>query len=126
MATSSTPLKKVAQTTCSAHPTALCHLCNRPSVCNMNNENKSAHREDVDTRSIEKAQLEHLENEHEDTLSPFGSPDSLESKAAERRIVRKLDMTLLPMVWVLYMFNYLDRNNIAYGTIPFTSVFASG
>lgn len=31
----------------------------------------------------------------------------------EKRLVRKLDMTLLPMVWVLYMFNYLDRNNIA-------------
>lgn len=31
----------------------------------------------------------------------------------EAILVRKLDMTLLPMVWVLYMFNYLDRNNIA-------------
>lgn len=28
-------------------------------------------------------------------------------------VVRKLDMTLIPMVWLLYMFNYLDRNNIA-------------
>jgi hypothetical protein len=91
----------------------------------MNNDNRFAHREDADTRCIEKAQLNHLENEHEDIMSPFGSPDSPESKAAERRIVRKLDMTLLPMVWVLYMFNYLDRNNIAYGIVPFTSVFAS-
>lgn len=32
---------------------------------------------------------------------------------AEKGLVRKLDMTLLPMTWVLYMFNYLDRNNIA-------------
>lgn len=31
----------------------------------------------------------------------------------EKRLVRKLDLTLLPMVWVLYMFNYLDRNAIA-------------
>ncbi|KAL2784945.1 major facilitator superfamily domain-containing protein [Aspergillus keveii] len=31
----------------------------------------------------------------------------------EKRLVRKLDMTLMPMVWVLYLFNYLDRNNIA-------------
>lgn len=29
-------------------------------------------------------------------------------------VLRKLDMTLIPVVWVLYMFNYLDRNNIAY------------
>lgn len=33
--------------------------------------------------------------------------------AAEKRLVRKLDMTLIPIVWVLYLFNYLDRNNIA-------------
>ncbi|TDZ25642.1 High-affinity nicotinic acid transporter [Colletotrichum orbiculare MAFF 240422] len=33
--------------------------------------------------------------------------------ALERKLVRKLDMTLLPVVWTLYMFNYLDRNNLA-------------
>ena len=31
----------------------------------------------------------------------------------EKKLVRKLDMTLMPVVWVLYLFNYLDRNNIA-------------
>ncbi|KAG5803729.1 hypothetical protein H9Q74_011683 [Fusarium xylarioides] len=31
----------------------------------------------------------------------------------EKSLVRKLDFTLLPMVWLLYFFNYLDRNNIA-------------
>ncbi|KAF4441022.1 major facilitator superfamily transporter [Fusarium acutatum] len=31
----------------------------------------------------------------------------------EKTLVRKLDFTLLPMVWLLYFFNYLDRNNIA-------------
>lgn len=38
---------------------------------------------------------------------------SEEYKAAERRLVRKLDLTLVPMLWLLYFFNYLDRNNIA-------------
>ncbi|CAG8920220.1 unnamed protein product [Penicillium salamii] len=33
--------------------------------------------------------------------------------AKERKIVRKLDMTLMPIIFLLYMFNYLDRNNIA-------------
>lgn len=33
--------------------------------------------------------------------------------AAEKSLVRKLDFTLVPMIWVLYLFNYLDRNNIA-------------
>lgn len=39
--------------------------------------------------------------------------ESEEYKAAERRLVRKLDLTLVPMLWLLYLFNYLDRNNIA-------------
>ena len=36
-----------------------------------------------------------------------------EYRAKERKLRRKLDMTLMPTVWVLYLFNYLDRNNIA-------------
>lgn len=31
----------------------------------------------------------------------------------ERRLVRKLDCTLMPVIWVLYLFNYLDRTAIA-------------
>lgn len=38
---------------------------------------------------------------------------SAEYKAVEKRLVRKLDLTLIPMLWILYLFNYLDRNNIA-------------
>ncbi|RDW61675.1 hypothetical protein BP5796_11567 [Coleophoma crateriformis] len=30
-----------------------------------------------------------------------------------RSLVRKLDITLMPIIWLLYMFNYLDRNNIS-------------
>lgn len=33
--------------------------------------------------------------------------------ALEKRIVRKLDIWMLPQLWILYMFNYLNRNNIA-------------
>ncbi|KAI0486364.1 MFS general substrate transporter [Xylaria cf. heliscus] len=33
--------------------------------------------------------------------------------AAEKSLTRKLDFTLVPMCWILYVFNYLDRNNIA-------------
>lgn len=48
-----------------------------------------------------------------------GDPrDAPEWTSRERKLVRKLDLTLLPMVWVLYMFNYLDRNNIAYDLFP--------
>ncbi|KAF9880197.1 major facilitator superfamily transporter [Colletotrichum karsti] len=33
--------------------------------------------------------------------------------AREKRLRRKLDCTLMPIIWILYLFNYLDRNNIA-------------
>lgn len=31
----------------------------------------------------------------------------------QKKIVKRLDMTLLPQLWILYMFNYLNRVNIA-------------
>ncbi len=31
----------------------------------------------------------------------------------ERSLVRKLDLTLMPTIFVLYLLNYLDRNNIS-------------
>lgn len=31
----------------------------------------------------------------------------------EKKLVRRLDMTLMPMIWVLYLFNYLDRASIS-------------
>jgi hypothetical protein len=71
--------------------------------------NMSAHKNDVaiqeqpDNHFTEKLDAEQAENVEA----------SEERRLAERRIVRKLDMTLMPMVWVLFLFNYLDRNNIA-------------
>lgn len=41
-------------------------------------------------------------------------PSDVEFRRVERSLVRKLDYTLMPMVWLLYFFNYLDRNNISY------------
>jgi len=86
----------------------------------MTSTKENMHQAHVETSPVEKIEMEHRDHHDEskdhndDFASAFGSPDSPESKEAERRVVRKLDMTLLPIVWVLYMFNYLDRNNIAY------------
>lgn len=38
------------------------------------------------------------------------SPD--ERARAERALVRKIDIRLLPMIIIMYIMNYLDRNNI--------------
>lgn len=37
--------------------------------------------------------------------------------ATEKRLVRKLDMRLVPLVMVLYLLAYLDRSNIGYAHI---------
>lgn len=63
----------------------------------------------VHAKSDEKSVTRHLET----VESVFGHHESPEWKAVERKVVRKLDMMLMPIVWILYVLNYLDRNNIA-------------
>jgi hypothetical protein len=63
---------------------------------------------------------------------PFGRVDDVDENVAdfidedyvaqEKSLVRKLDMTLMPTIFVLYLLNYLDRNNIAYVNIPLLTV----
>ncbi|KAM0334494.1 hypothetical protein ACHAQA_001523 [Verticillium albo-atrum] len=43
-------------------------------------------------------------------IEALGIPDWQEK---EKKLVKRLDMTLMPMLWVLYLFNYLDRASIA-------------
>lgn len=31
---------------------------------------------------------------------------------AEKKLVRKIDMYLMPTIWILYCFSYMDRTNI--------------
>lgn len=56
-------------------------------------------------------------SQHVDNIIDEKGPSQIawdgETLIQEKRLVRKLDLTLMPMVWVLYLFNYLDRNNIA-------------
>lgn len=35
-----------------------------------------------------------------------------ERETAEKALVRKIDIRLLPMIIIMYILNYLDRNNI--------------
>lgn len=36
-----------------------------------------------------------------------------ERTTLEKKLVRKIDLRLLPMIIIMYIMNYLDRNNIA-------------
>jgi hypothetical protein len=42
-------------------------------------------------------------------FAELGIPDW---EALEKKVVRRLDMTLLPTLWLLYVFNYLDRASL--------------
>ncbi|KAK7048470.1 MFS general substrate transporter [Favolaschia claudopus] len=57
--------------------------------------------------------VEHEENTVSEVdlgrLAEVGSPERL---AAERKLVRKLDMRLLPTIFVIFIMNYIDRNGI--------------
>ncbi|KAG9254174.1 major facilitator superfamily domain-containing protein [Emericellopsis atlantica] len=63
------------------------------------------------------AQLEQLDTVHTNLEKPSGHDDmpivDEHFQAVSRRVVRKLDMTLMPIIWLLYLFNYLDRTAIA-------------
>lgn len=45
----------------------------------------------------------------EERIDALGIPNWRE---LEKKIVRRLDMTLMPCLWVLYFFNYMDRASI--------------
>ncbi|KAJ7261884.1 major facilitator superfamily domain-containing protein [Mycena rebaudengoi] len=60
------------------------------------------------------ATIEHTERSQDsplasDALPEVGSPERL---LAEKRLVRKLDIRLLPTIFVIYIMNYIDRNGV--------------
>lgn len=46
----------------------------------------------------------------ENVIEALGIPNWRE---IEKKAVRRLDLTLLPALWSLYLFNYLDRASLA-------------
>lgn len=63
-----------------------------------------------DTEAAENKQGELLPSP-EEQIDALGIPNWRE---LEKKVVKRLDMTLMPCLWVLYLFNYLDRASIAY------------
>lgn len=63
----------------------------------------------------------HVENDHDrkraesyyHNFAPIAELNLPDWRQTEKRLVRVLDMTLLPTLWILYLNNYLDRTNIA-------------
>jgi hypothetical protein len=65
----------------------------------------------VSNTNKEEVELEHVGHIKEDAANL--ETRSPEWCLAEKKLLRKLDMTLMPIIWTLYLFNYLDRNNMA-------------
>jgi hypothetical protein len=64
-------------------------------------------------KQIDAVHVEGIELDPANAAEQARGPVDAALLAREKRIVRKLDCTLMPTIWVLYLFNYLDRNNIA-------------
>lgn len=45
-------------------------------------------------------------------MSTYRSYDPVFSKETEKRLVKNIDIRLLPLIVTIYIFNYLDRNSI--------------
>ncbi|OJJ80118.1 uncharacterized protein ASPGLDRAFT_179868 [Aspergillus glaucus CBS 516.65] len=54
----------------------------------------------------EKGDITSKEIENAGPDAPFWSPEE------EKALVRKIDLVLLPMVWIMYLLSYMDRTNI--------------
>jgi hypothetical protein len=48
----------------------------------------------------------------ESMMSTYRSYDPTFSKETEKRLVKNIDIRLLPIIVTIYIFNYLDRNSI--------------
>jgi hypothetical protein len=74
-----------------------------------------------DTSIDAKHHITRPEDDHRDQLASRGLqlPDELKDYSTDERhelelkLKRKIDLRLLPMVILMYIMNYLDRNNIA-------------
>jgi len=56
---------------------------------------------------------EHSIKRNASAVNPLDALGMDDWRAVEKKVVKRLDMTLLPMLWILYLSNYLDRTNIA-------------
>ena len=74
----------------------------------------------------DKVGIEHRDQEsvlHADPrILEAAIPEYVEGTPEEKRLVRKIDLHLLPILQITYIFNYLDRTNIgvsesSYGAI---------
>ena len=70
----------------------------------------AVHREEVVPQDEENNFKREEPAKPEEQIDALGIPNW---RDLEKKVVWRLDMTLMPCLWVLYLFNYLDRASIA-------------
>jgi hypothetical protein len=111
----------------------------------VNTDNKQHHSSDKDDSSMEagiptgeKAGADHVErldtahtsavtagvkaSQVYENMAPIAELGLLDWRATEKQLVRRLDMSLMPTIWLLYFNNYLDRTNIAQARLAPTTI----
>lgn len=68
---------------------------------------------------LDKAEADQIENSSSQGMPVLadGSP-YIPDTDEEKRLVRKIDKRLMPMLWVMYVMNYIDRTNIGVSRKP--------
>lgn len=80
----------------------------------------SRHSQDVEVADVDKSYVDNIENvanankpnPRKEAPAYVAGLSPGERAAAEKALVRKIDIRLLPMIIIMYILNYLDRNNI--------------
>lgn len=47
-------------------------------------------------------------------MTTFHSYSSEHQKAVEKRLLRRIDIHIMPLVVIIYIFSYLDRNSVSW------------
>jgi hypothetical protein len=76
--------------------------------------------QDVEVADVDKSYVDNIENvanaikpnPRKEAPAYVAGLSPEERAAAEKALVRKIDIRLLPMIIIMYILNYLDRNNI--------------
>ncbi|KAG7087935.1 hypothetical protein E1B28_011980 [Marasmius oreades] len=66
----------------------------------------------TEKEKVESFEAQHTHDGHYGLEDPLPEPGTPERIAAERKLVRKLDMRVLPTIVAIYIMNYIDRNGI--------------
>ena len=76
----------------------------------MSQEYKQYNSSHTELDKVDADQIENSSNTGMPVLAD-GSP-YIPDTDEEKRLVRKIDKRLMPMLWVMYVMNYIDRTNI--------------